>query len=269
MTQIPRSGRHHLPGDNMSTAWQQGPPPTASWQQAPVEPRPSFSEPDPTALSASVRGRTLDRTIQVNASHARNAADRIGTRDALGEHALILYSVDETARPYRLSTATRLDYEEHRGEHLPALLHELTNHAWTQIQAAQRSGRRWDPRTPMEGLVLRSDEITPETEYIGLGISTLDTPTASWHDTKRSVTSADGLNLPGQGYVYLKDGTAMYFLRAAQTSGNSGQHTIITNRPVHSIYRPRLDNELLYNASLQDTAVWQGLEKLHHVLMSA
>jgi len=254
-----------MPGSQPS--WQQSP--SSSWQQVPQPPVAEPPKPEVPLLSASVRGRALDRSIQVNASHARNAADRIGTRDALGEHALILFSVDETARPFRLSTATRLDYEEHRGEDLPGLLHALTTHAWNQIQGAHRSGRRWDPRTPMDGLVLRSDEVTPETEYIGLGISTLDTPSATWHDTKRTVTSADGLNLAGQGYVLLKDGTAMYFLRQSQMGGHSGQHTIITNRPVHSIYRPRLDNELIFNASLQETTVWQGLEKLHHVLMSA
>ncbi|WP_067494384.1 hypothetical protein [Actinoplanes sp. TFC3] len=301
MTQPPassRSGRHHIPSDPYSqSSWPAGPPPYQEpqqqwqqWQQPPPQQPPppqtpqtpphqaqNYSQPlhpaaEPQGLSASVRGRALDRAIQVNASHARNAADRTGTRDALGEHALILFSVDESARPFRLSTATRLDYEEHRGEDLPALLNELSNHAWNQIQTAYRTGKRWDPRTPMDGLVLRSDSVTPETEYIGLAISTLDTPTAPWHETKRNVTSADGLNLAGQGYVFLKDGTAMYFLRAAQvggTGGGSGQHVIITNRVVHSIYRPRLDNDLPGNATPRDAPVWQGLEKLHHVLMSA
>ncbi|AGL13789.1 hypothetical protein [Actinoplanes sp. N902-109] len=246
MTQQQYPGRHHL---------------NPSQQQ---QPQPLHPVAEPQGLPASVRGRALDRAMQVNASHARNAADRIGTRDALGEHALVLFSVDETARPFRLSVATRLDYEEHRGENLPALLQALGQHAWNQIQAAYRTGKRWDPRTPMDGLVLRSDPVTPETEYIGLAISTLDTPTAPWHDLKRSVSSADGLNLSGQGYLYLRDGTAMYFLRAAQTGSGAGQHTIVTNRAVHSIYRPRMDNELP-----GDPQVWQGLEKLHHVLMSA
>ncbi|GAA2492705.1 hypothetical protein [Winogradskya humida] len=260
MTQQPyqSSGRHHFT-----------PAAAPSWGQPAPQ---AFQEPQPaedSAITPSVRGRTLDRSIQVNASHARNAADRIGTRDALGEHALILFSVDGTARPFQLSTATRLDYEEHRGEDLPAMLTSLTNHAWTQIQAAHRTGKRWDPRTPMDGLVLRSDPVTPQTEYVGLAISTLDTPVAPWHELKRTVTGADGLNLAGQGYVLLKDGSAMYFLRAAQMSGGSGQHLIVTNRPVHSIYRPTLDNELLFNASLEQTLIWQALEKLHHVLMSS
>lgn len=223
----------------------------------------------PAVVTPAVRGRALDRAIQVNASHARNAADRLGTRDALGEHALMLFSVDGTERPFRLSTATRLDYEEHGGENLPAMLRELANHAGQQIRAARQAGRRWDPRTPMEGLVLRSDPVSAETEYVGLGISTLDTPAVPWNNAKRSLTSADGLNLSGQGYLYLIDGTAMYFLRAAQMSGTHEQHLILTNRVVQSTYRSRLDNGLLPGAAPDAALVWQGLEQLNNVLMSA
>jgi hypothetical protein len=222
--------------------------------------------PEPEAVPAAVRGRTLERALQVNASHARNAADRLGGRDALGEHALILFSADFTDSPFRLSTATRLEFEQSGGENLTDLLNSLADHAGAQLREATRTGRRWDPRTPLEGIVLRSDPVTAGTEYVGLAVSTLDTPRRTWHRAKRHVTSADGLNLPGQGYIYLNDGTGMYFLRSPQMGDNAHPHKIVSNRPVHSVHRPRIDYDLLPDAPPETAPIWAALQRLHAVL---
>jgi hypothetical protein len=222
--------------------------------------------PEPDGVPAAVRGRTLERALQVNAAHARNAADRLGGRDALGEHALILFSADFTVRPFRLSTATRLDYERSGGESLPELLASLADHAAAQLRDATRSGRRWDPRTPLEGIVLRSDPVTTGTDYVGLAVSTLDTPRRAWHRAKRHVTSADGLNLPGQGFIYLNDGTGMHFLRSPQMGSRAEPHKILSNRPVHSVHRPRIDHDLLTDAPTETAPIWTALQKLHTVL---
>jgi len=215
-----------------------------------------------------MRGQIVDRMIRINTSHALQAADRLGTKLAVGPHCLALFSVDNTQGRYqRLSTATRLILDGEDAESLPDLLRDLTARAREKIAEAYAQGRRWEPRTPLTGLMLRSEEFSEETAYIGLGVSTLDTPEVSWSQARQRITSADGLHLRGQGMIYLDDGTAMHVVRRAQMA--SGQHEITASRRVDSQYPSRRDEYLIERATHNGDDSWELMRSLHEVLLTA
>jgi hypothetical protein len=215
-----------------------------------------------------MRGQIVDRMIRINTSHALQAADRLGTKLAVGPHCLALFSVDQAPSRYqRLSTATRLILDGDDAENLPDLLRDLTDRAREKIAEGYASGRRWDPRTPLTGLVLRSEELDEATTYIGLGVSTLDTPGLPWSRARQRVTGADGLHLRGQGLIYLQDGTAMQVIRRAQMA--SGQHEITASRRVDSQYPSRRDEYLIERATHHGDESWELMRHLHEVLLTA
>ena len=227
------------------------------------EPRPE-AEP----ISSTIRGQVVDRMIRINTSHALQAADRLGTKLAVGPHCLALFSIDTIPGRYqRLSTATRLILDGEDAESLPDLLRDLTARAREKISEAHAKGRRWEPRTPLTGLVLRSEEFSEGTAYLGLGVSTLDTPEIPWSKARQSVTGADGLHLRGQGLIYLHDGTAVHIIRRAQMA--SGQHEITASRRVDSQYPSRRDEHLIERAKHHGDESWELMRHLHEVLLTA
>lgn len=222
---------------------------------------------EPEALDPQVRGQITERMIRMNTSHALAAADRLGTKTAIGPHSLALFSVEVAPGRYpRLSTATRLVLDGEDAENLPDLLADLTARAHEKINEARTQNRRWDPRTPLTGLVLRSEEISEETAYLGLGVSTLDTPELPWSRIKLGISSADGLHLRGQGFIYLRDGTVVHIVRRAQMS--SGHHEITSNRRIDSQYPSRRDDYLMEKAEQQGERTWDLMRQLHEVLMT-
>ena len=239
--------------------------PAPVWETAPPE-QPQRPEVEP--ISSALRGQIVDRMIRINTSHALQAADRLGTKLAVGPHCLALFSIETVPGRYqRLSTATRLILDGEDAENLPDLLRDLTARARERIAEAHAAGQRWEPRTPLTGLVLRSEEFGENTPYIGLGISTLDTPELPWRRAKQSVTGADGLHLRGQGMIYLNDDTAVHLVRRAQMA--SGQHEITASRRVDSQYPSRRDEHLIERASHQGDHSWELLRQLHEVLLTA
>jgi hypothetical protein len=243
-------------------------------QQYPQEPPgwEPLANPEPRLeaepVSSTIRGQVVDRMIRINTSHALQAADRLGTKLAVGPHCLALFSIDNIPGRYqRLSTATRLILDGEDAESLPDLLRDLTARAREKISEAHAKGRRWEARTPLTGLVLRSEEFSENTAYIGLGVSTLDTPEIPWSRARQSVTGADGLHLRGQGMIYLQDGTAVHIIRRAQMA--SGQHEIMASRRVDSQYPSRRDEHLIERATHHGDESWELMRHLHEVLLTA
>lgn len=256
-------------------SWQpprQAPSPEGQRGRAPYAEDPGWDaahrhrEPEP--MDPQVRGQIAERLIRMNTSHALAAADRLGTKTAIGPHSLALFSVDAAPGRYaRLSTATRLVLDGEDAENLPDLLADLAARAQEKIAEGRALGQRWDPRTPLTGLVLRSEEITENMTYLGVGISTLDTPEAPWSRLKLGISSADGLHLRGQGFIYLVDGTAVHIVRRAQMS--AGHHEITSTRRIDSQYASRRDDYMLEKAEQQGDRIWELMRNLHEVLMTA
>jgi hypothetical protein len=235
-----------------------------AWEGGPREAAGGEAE----SISSTMRGQIVDRMIRINTSHALQAADRLGTKLAVGPHCLALFSIDTVPGRYqRLSTATRLILDVEDADDLPDLLRDLTLRAREKAGEAHARGERWEPRAPVSGLVLRSEEFSESTPYIGLGISTLDTPEVPWSRARQSITGADGLHLRGQGLIYLHDGTAMHLLRRAQMA--SGQHEITATHRVDSQYPTRRDEHLIERAAQQGDLNWQLMRDLHEVLLVA
>jgi hypothetical protein len=243
-------------------------PQAPAWEPAPPPEPAAPKRPEGEPISSTMRGQVVDRIIRINTSHALQAADRLGTKLAVGPHCLALFSIDTVSGRYqRLSTATRLILDGEDAESLPDLLRDLTARAHEKVAEARAEGQRWEPRTPLTGLVLRSESFDENTAYIGLGVSTLDTPEIPWSRAKQSVTGADGLHLRGQGMIYLHDGTAVHVVRRAQMA--SGQHEITANRRVDSQYQSRRDEHLIERATHQGDESWGLMRQLHEVLATA
>jgi hypothetical protein len=277
------------------------PPPPANWEQprpsAWAQPRPvnweqptggqpfwaapnQPTEPPPVArpeaprtpeqdLPALLRGRVVDRLISVNASHAGHAADNVRTKDDLCEHAIALFSADPTDQSITISTATRLSLSDSDNANLADVLTSLTRVVEQKLAEAGEQGRPWDPRTPLTGLVNRSEDLRRSMVYVGVGVSTLDTPEQPWRQMKNSVDRRDGLQLRGQGYLYLADGTTVHFVRAAQLGNQTGQHQITTNRMLHSQYQYKRNGDMLAYANQRIFLVWEQLSRLHQLLTTA
>jgi len=216
-----------------------------------------------------LRGRALDRLISDNASHASHAADKIRTKDDLCEHAIALFSFDLTDKMYPLSTATRLSLSDDGNSNLVDMLSSLANVAEYKVAQAVEHGRRWDPRIPLTGLVNRSEDLTSDMVYLGIGVSTLDTPEMSWRSMKGGVERFSGLHLRGQGYLYLDDNTAAHFVRAAQLGSRVGQHEIMASAMLYSHYNWKRRPDLLEHADQRTHLVWEQIRRLHRALMTA
>lgn len=100
----------------------------------------------------------------------------------------------------------------------------------------------WDPRMPDTGLAPTSkDPLTPEVTYLGVAVTTLDTPTERWADTKNTwrgkrdtelgfpVTAS---SLRGTAWALLEDGTAMQIDRTPESTRDPRPHTVTANAPI-------------------------------------
>jgi hypothetical protein len=226
----------------------------------------------PPDLSSDLCGAVVDRLIQANSTHSRLAAENRGTADALSAHALALFSTDRTAYPFQLSTAIRLDDEEEDGEDMLEMLDKLAAHAEEQVARARMRGQRWDPREPVTGIVGTSEARAEHHVYVGLAVSTLDRLQLPWREARTAIQRDEALRLPGQGFIYLADGTAVHLVRGAMLGPLAGAHQIAANRLVRSPsgHRVRRDDELMLDpAGKHELPPWPQLRTLHEVLASA
>lgn len=237
-------------------------------REAPFQPA-SFTAGEEAGLPALLRGRALDRLVAVNASHASHAADKVRTKDDLCEHAIALFSFDLTDKTFPLSTATRLSLSDDGNSNLVEMLSSLATVAEYKVSQAVEHGHRWDPRIPLTGLVNRSEDLPPSLVYLGIGVSTLDTPEMAWRSRKGSVDRFSGLHLRGQGYLYLDDGTAAQFVRAAQLGAQSGEHEVEANTMLLSHHAWKRRPDLLENADQRTKLIWERIRRLHRALKTA
>ncbi len=154
---------------------------------------------DPVA--ADLRNQIVDRLRRMNLLHARHAWER-RHRDPLGPHGLaFFYTTPPRGRPPRctLRTATRLFLDGAEVQDLPRLLYDLVG-----VARGYLHGGRFDPRTQMAD---RVEPMSPLASYIGIGVSTLDTPAGTWTEVRSSAGSE--LEVPGRCVALLVDGTML------------------------------------------------------------
>lgn len=200
-----------------------------------------------------------------------------------------------TTKDVAAATTDRKLLHQHDDQSRAALADALTPGAPAdpfQYAQALEQGVLWDPRTPNTGLAPTSKEpLTADTLYVGVAVTTLDTPTAPWVDAKDDWRGArdslglpvTGASLPGTAWVVLDDGTALQIERSPGTQREPRAHTVITNAPVDSAF-DRLTGLKLHRDLVQSSPplprlpgqsaqlsadLWDHLADLHTALRSA
>jgi hypothetical protein len=173
-----------------------------------------------------IRNAALLRMREVNSRHGMHAFDERFGGDALGPHALAFLYVDigqdagQSAR-YVVRAATRLFRDSDDVRHLPTLLTTLARIAHGYVR---RGG--FDPR---QSMAHRTDAMSPQARYVGLGVSSLDTLAGPWEDVRNHARSA--MEVAGRSYVHLVDDTRMILDRGG-SFGAVG--TTYSSRPLEA-----------------------------------
>jgi hypothetical protein len=133
----------------------------------------------------------------MNALHLQHAWET-RRRDPIGPHALAFFYADTaslTPLRYRLACATRMFLDGDDVRDLPQLLYQLVG-----IAHGYREAGRFDPRSQM---AIRVEPMSRQAVYVGVGLSSLDTPSGSWSQVLDA--GATPINIPGRCFAYLSD----------------------------------------------------------------
>ena len=216
-------------------------------------------DPHRDATAVEVRNLVVDRLRQMNARHAMHAFDRMRS-DPIGPHGLaFLYRDIETpGHPprYAVQAATRLFPAGDDVLHLPRLLREMAG-----IGRAYQARPNFDP---LRSMMNRYDEVSPQAQYIGVGVSSLDGPDGRWQDVRLHATSA--LDIPGRSYALLIDGSRIVLDRGARYGG-AGR--IQSSHPLDA--GPGLSFRTWSWLSGSDAGlaeVWGRLAELHDIVLA-
>jgi hypothetical protein len=106
-----------------------------------------------------------------------------------------------TLRFYRIAAATRLDHDTPDVRELPELLYRLANLARTEYLPKPGG---FDPAVQLS---LHQDATSAHAPYVGVGVSTLDTPGTTWEQTTKA--AQDHSDVGGRCYALLFDHTAL------------------------------------------------------------
>lgn len=215
--------------------------------------------PDWGGSSIELRNLVVDRMRQMNAMHGMHAYDRCRSRAPIGPHGLAFLYRDLVAggeRPrYVLRTATRLFVDGDDVRHLYHLIDEL-------IAIARDYSARgtFDPRITMSN---RGDKMSAHAEYVGVGISTLDTRHGKWEEVQQRVSSP--LDVPGLCYAVLTDGSRIVVERGA---GTIGATRIYSTHPLTDPTNPvRMWTWLRDPDANGLRTLWQWLGALHNLVL--
>jgi hypothetical protein len=234
-------------------------------------PPPGYQPPRrPTVFELALpdlRNKVVNRLLVMNGKHAGQAWQR-RRRDPIGPHVItLLYAEPPTGDPpwCALHVAPRLFLASDQAG-LALLLYEMSGIAKDLL----RDGA--DPRTHLANW---SDDMSAQAEYIGLGVSSLDTPSGTWAEVQNSGEQlVDELEIPGRCYARLIDGTVLLVDRYARD--NFGKVAVETTRdcPLDSVtrelVRPWTYNRHLHDPdpdrdpALRDIVVW--LTQLHTII---
>ena len=209
-----------------------------------------------------LRNKVVNRLHVMNGLHARQAWER-RRRDPLGPHVLVFfYAEPPTGGPPRceLRTAARLFLAADEPR-LPMLLYELLDVARELLEAGG------DPRTEMSNW---HDEMSTRATYLGVGISSLDTPAATWRQVQHAAGSE--LDIPGRCYARLIDGTLLLVDRLAKQ--DFGKVNIWTTHLINDVsgepqrrwnYGHHLADPDLRDPATRNT--WHWLDQLHNIIL--
>jgi hypothetical protein len=126
-----------------------------------------------------------------------------------------------------------------------------------------------DPRVEMCN---RSEDMTPQARYVGIGISSLDTPAGTWHQIQHS--AKDERDVPGRCYAWLVDGSMLLVDRKVQD--RHPDVTVWSTEPLANIsgqmqyrsyYGRHIGEPERLDPYTRDTLYW--LSQLHEAIAGA
>jgi hypothetical protein len=200
--------------------------PEATYGQPPTPPPPpptyggnggsEWNEPGPEQhdrVAAEIRNLVVDRLSQMNAQHALNAWE-FRRKTPIGPHALAFFYLEqiEPGSPPRYATpmAARLFLDGEDVAFLPELLYKM-------VGIGRRRLARGEDFDPLTSMARAQDEISPRAQYIGVGVSSLETPAMSWAEIQENAFGP--LDIPGRGMAILTDGTRLVLERGDRSHG--------------------------------------------------
>ncbi|WP_212820335.1 hypothetical protein [Polymorphospora rubra] len=197
------------------------------------------------SAAAEMRNAVVDRWRKMAALHAMHALDR-RTRDPISPNACAFLYTEPTGR---IRIASRLLLAGPEADNLVPLLHRLTT-------IVTRHGTGYDPRVAMSN---RAERMDPKATWLGLAVTTLDTPARAWAATGEVRTS---LEVPVRGHLRLADGTRLLVDLADSRLTIAATHNLAVAgqvyRPWH--WRPNLTHD-------PDTRlVWEAVDRLHDTI---
>lgn len=165
--------------------------------------------PPPTPLERALpdlRNRLVHALLEANRLQADEAWGR-RRRDPIGPHVVLyLYAEPPAGEPPRceLRLATRLFFAGDEPQ-LPMLLYKFKDRVLEHLKNGV------DPRGPELSNAVQ--EMSPAAQYVGLAVSTLDTPAGPWDEVQR--TALNDMDVPGRCYAVLTDGSRLQLDRGA------------------------------------------------------
>jgi hypothetical protein len=160
---------------------------------------------------------------------------------------------------YLLRVATRIVRDGPEVADAPQLLYQLC-----EVARSFREQGRLDPRTQMAD---QCEPMAPTAVYIGVAVSTLDTPSGVWAHVRKTATGP--LTIPGRALALLSDATMLVVDRRTDILG-APTHIASTHSldivPGHAVRMWQWTPAL---ANLTDPAtreVWHWMTQLHALI---
>ena len=208
------------------------------------------------ARMAELRGQVAHRLHSFNANHAAHAwSSRHHHR--IGPHAVAMFYAEPTGAGWVLRTAPRLVPDSPDVADAARLLFDLAD------IAAQVIADGLDPRVEMSE---RPEPMGPHAVYLGVGLSSLDTPAGLWRDVRERVSSA--IHIPGRFYVMLADDSAM--LAERRPRHEIGSFFVHATHWLGPLWVQGRDWQPVPDLLARDpdttAAIWYRLRELHTVL---
>lgn len=205
---------------------------------------------------AEVRNQALERMVKMNAAHAQHAWERRGSSSRIGPHALafLYYDVPGGAgRPQHLmvAAATRLFHDDDDQRDVHRLIFRLCKQADEQFLPTGS----FDPRTAFAN---RTDPMSAQATFLGLGLSTLDAATGSWEQTQQRATGPT--QVPGRCLIILSDGSRLLVDR--EDDQRFGQVKVISTGDLNVVRDTPTRNWTAASSINEPSETWQWLLQL-------
>jgi hypothetical protein len=203
-----------------------------------------------------IRDQVVERMATMSARHAEYAW--VHRRDRpVGPHALAFLYADAVSGSlgvwWKVVAGTRMVHDDTDARHLPRLLYRFARLGRDRYVGSDGGFN------PGVQLCNRHDASSGLAEYIGIAVSTLDTPGRDWAQTQATAVGAG--EVAGRCFVVLGDGTGMLIDRAGEVDGSAV--VVAATRPLNSAPGRRVVPAPQLWAAPGLAQVWEPMWQIH------